>query len=479
MSSQNLLSEREKQVAGFLLQGKSNKEIASSLGISIRTVEFHATRIYAKLGVSSRVEAIVKLLEEDLRKTAGEKDADLGVSPVAAQNISSLNKGKSTSNLWRIVMRKSFYVLLGVFAVILILLPLFIKGSEQTGEEPVTRQTAENITFPAGETPFPTVNVQSSPTPSGMEKIFSEILLLAGQYEQAVQNEIISGEVEPDNNGQSGQIVLRFSGESAERVLQLYDDLLEQISDLNRRYLALYQAKKRPTPYPTRTTESETEIYHQQLVEEYQIFVEQLLVEGPVIEVYDPVQGIYVKWLVGEAYARSESMFEAMYNLSLAAQMDGINEVYQKNIIRESWGNHDLALEFSGIRPLANAPGFRAVLYQDEAGNTYSVELESDLLVMVEPGQIPDVQAVEVIPLEEARLLAEEFARQISPRFSEMFSGLNFSEGGKGDMYFFDWRCSFEDWAGTSWELMPPFLQIGMLADGQIVTYINTLELAE
>ena len=85
MSSQNLLSEREKQVAGLLLQGKSNKEIASSLDISTRTVEFHATRIYAKLGVSSRAEAIIKLLEEDLRFSAGENRPGLEVSPVDLQ----------------------------------------------------------------------------------------------------------------------------------------------------------------------------------------------------------------------------------------------------------------------------------------------------------------------------------------------------------------------------------------------------------
>ena len=55
------LSRREKEVVGLLLQGKSNKQIALSLGVSERTVEFHLRNIYNKTQVSSRVELILKL----------------------------------------------------------------------------------------------------------------------------------------------------------------------------------------------------------------------------------------------------------------------------------------------------------------------------------------------------------------------------------------------------------------------------------
>jgi DNA-binding CsgD family transcriptional regulator len=55
------LSRREKEVIDLLLQGKGNKQIALSLGISERTVEFHLKNIYAKLQVNSRVELILKL----------------------------------------------------------------------------------------------------------------------------------------------------------------------------------------------------------------------------------------------------------------------------------------------------------------------------------------------------------------------------------------------------------------------------------
>jgi DNA-binding CsgD family transcriptional regulator len=57
------LSKREKEVVTLLREGKSNKMIASALGISERTVEFHLNNVYNKLQVSSRVELVLKLGE--------------------------------------------------------------------------------------------------------------------------------------------------------------------------------------------------------------------------------------------------------------------------------------------------------------------------------------------------------------------------------------------------------------------------------
>jgi DNA-binding CsgD family transcriptional regulator len=55
------LSKREKEVVKLVLEGKSNKQIALSLGISVRTVEFHLKNIYAKFQVGSRIELILNL----------------------------------------------------------------------------------------------------------------------------------------------------------------------------------------------------------------------------------------------------------------------------------------------------------------------------------------------------------------------------------------------------------------------------------
>ena len=50
------LTERERDIAGLVSAGKSNKEVAASLFLSEKTIEHHLSRIYAKLGVRSRVE---------------------------------------------------------------------------------------------------------------------------------------------------------------------------------------------------------------------------------------------------------------------------------------------------------------------------------------------------------------------------------------------------------------------------------------
>jgi DNA-binding CsgD family transcriptional regulator len=57
------LSPRENEVAHLLLEGRSNKQIALSLEVSERTVEFHLKNIYIKMQVGSRVELILKLVE--------------------------------------------------------------------------------------------------------------------------------------------------------------------------------------------------------------------------------------------------------------------------------------------------------------------------------------------------------------------------------------------------------------------------------
>jgi DNA-binding CsgD family transcriptional regulator len=57
------LSNREWDVVNLLREGKSNKMIASALGISERTVEFHLKNVYEKTQVGSRVELVLKLGE--------------------------------------------------------------------------------------------------------------------------------------------------------------------------------------------------------------------------------------------------------------------------------------------------------------------------------------------------------------------------------------------------------------------------------
>jgi DNA-binding CsgD family transcriptional regulator len=50
------LSETERRIAELVVRGLSNKEVAASLFVTVRTVEANLTRIYAKLGIKRRTE---------------------------------------------------------------------------------------------------------------------------------------------------------------------------------------------------------------------------------------------------------------------------------------------------------------------------------------------------------------------------------------------------------------------------------------
>jgi len=52
------LSKKEREILIYLDQGLSNKELASTLFVSVSTIKWHLTHIYSKLGVKNRVEAI-------------------------------------------------------------------------------------------------------------------------------------------------------------------------------------------------------------------------------------------------------------------------------------------------------------------------------------------------------------------------------------------------------------------------------------
>lgn len=58
------MTARELEVLQLLVEGLSNKEIARTLSISPRTVNFHLDNVYSKLGVSTRTEAAIYALRQ-------------------------------------------------------------------------------------------------------------------------------------------------------------------------------------------------------------------------------------------------------------------------------------------------------------------------------------------------------------------------------------------------------------------------------
>lgn len=59
------LTPREKELLALMVKGMGNKEIGAHLSISLSTTKSHISNILSKLGLGSRTEAIVKILQHN------------------------------------------------------------------------------------------------------------------------------------------------------------------------------------------------------------------------------------------------------------------------------------------------------------------------------------------------------------------------------------------------------------------------------
>ena len=57
------LTERECEILKLIFDGKCSNEVAQTLAVSKRTIDFHLARAYVKLGVSNRFEAFKRAVE--------------------------------------------------------------------------------------------------------------------------------------------------------------------------------------------------------------------------------------------------------------------------------------------------------------------------------------------------------------------------------------------------------------------------------
>lgn len=59
----SLLTRREKEIFSLLTQNKTTKEIADELCISEKTVRNHISNVIQKIGVESRIQAVLELIK--------------------------------------------------------------------------------------------------------------------------------------------------------------------------------------------------------------------------------------------------------------------------------------------------------------------------------------------------------------------------------------------------------------------------------
>lgn len=465
---------REQQVIEQLLQGKSNKEIALVLGLSARAIEFHLSNLYAKLGVASRAEAILKLI--DLRTSTG---ADLRTSTASELTQSGDNGGNPISQ-----RRHSVKKLVPFLISIALALSAIAWALTYASTLPATEAAGSvSPSLPVSAlSPVPSTVSSTAPSPvssSAAQLLLEEIERLGAEYDQAVQAEKQSGLVEIVNDN-----VFFFKGQSYERIAELYEQFMERKTQIERDYTQILRAEIRPTPFPTPAEESARQPQYEHWAETggdslCSLRAWQNDSTARSFAVYDPDEGRYFPLYYGEVVARCEIFGQMLEEYRLAPWLERVDQERDLALIRQVMGNATLPLIFATIDPLANAPSYQAAIYEDETGNRYGIEISAGVLVSIEANypSHPVIAESDRKSLDELRGAARQFALMLSPRLREMEQELYFEENCKGELCFFRWDFRNRDWSGTDWAFMPPLLQVGMLTNGQVATLTNTLDL--
>ena len=108
----NLLSDREIEVLRLVGQGKSNKEIAMDLDISVNTVKVHIGNIFQKIGVTSRTEATLFAIEHGIIKSPA--------TPISEEpQESPITETLETKPTWQeLLVQKRWLLLLAALVII-------------------------------------------------------------------------------------------------------------------------------------------------------------------------------------------------------------------------------------------------------------------------------------------------------------------------------------------------------------------------
>ena len=80
-STRDELTPQELQIAGFVAEGLTNRDVAAQLFVSPRTIDFHLRNVFRKLGITTRTE-LARLDPAQARGGGG--DVGPAISPVRA-----------------------------------------------------------------------------------------------------------------------------------------------------------------------------------------------------------------------------------------------------------------------------------------------------------------------------------------------------------------------------------------------------------
>lgn len=128
----NLLSDREIEVLRLVGQGKSNKEIAMDLDISVNTVKVHIGNIFQKINVTSRTEATLFAIEHKIIKSpANQIEAEQEIPAIEIPETKPTSQGVFRQKRW-------LFLVLGLLIIaalyVVIAKPAFLMPGQNPAE---------------------------------------------------------------------------------------------------------------------------------------------------------------------------------------------------------------------------------------------------------------------------------------------------------------------------------------------------------
>jgi len=116
----NLLSDREIEVLHLVGQGKSNKEIAVDLNISVNTVKVHIGRIFQKINVTSRTEATLYAIEHGV--------VEFPHLAIEERDPPDFKSNTKETRAWKEVQKRYWWLIFGLATGLLIIISTLMKN---------------------------------------------------------------------------------------------------------------------------------------------------------------------------------------------------------------------------------------------------------------------------------------------------------------------------------------------------------------
>lgn len=179
MADNTLLTSRETEILSLIAEGKSNKEVAVALFISINTVKVHLSNIYQKINVSSRTEATLYAIENGIVNPT---------LPIENQSP-NINNAPTTVLLPEKPknLAKTLRPLLGVMAILLVVISTLLITRTNAPSQPssplMVDLTAEDRWVSYESIPLPRAN-------TGVATYESNIYVIAGTSDQGISNRV-------------------------------------------------------------------------------------------------------------------------------------------------------------------------------------------------------------------------------------------------------------------------------------------------